>query len=237
MNKKTSELTIPDNVLEQWQDIIDIMSRLLDVPAGLIMRIVHEDIEVYLSSDSEGNPYKVGDKEHFENSGLYCETAIKTRDMLHVPNALKDEDWKDNPDVKLNMISYLGVPLLQPDGSAFGTLCVLDNRENHYSAEYIQLMNRFKKVIERDLEMIWAVQELGDENKKLQDYVKELKVLRGMIPICAKCKKIRNKDGFWDEVEEYIAEHSDVTFTHSLCKECAEELYGKELWFQNNKIE
>ena len=63
----------------------------------------------------------------------------------------------------------------------------------------------------------------------------ELKVLRGFLPICSKCKKIRDDEGYWHSVEEYISEHSDVQFSHGLCKTCADELYGNEPWYKKDK--
>jgi GAF domain-containing protein len=52
---------------------------------------------------------------------------------LAVPDALADPDWKDNPDVKLNMICYLGYPILTPSKEVFGTLCILDSEARRYS--------------------------------------------------------------------------------------------------------
>jgi hypothetical protein len=46
-----------------------------------------------------------------------------------------------------------------------------------------------------------------------------------MLPICAKCKNIRDDKGYWSQIERYISEHSDIQFTHSLCQECTKELY------------
>lgn len=53
----------------------------------------------------------------------------------------------------------------------------------------------------------------------------EVKTLRGIIPICSNCKKIRDDEGYWQQVEEYIQERSEAAFSHGLCHECAEELY------------
>jgi hypothetical protein len=50
--------------------------------------------------------------------------------------------------------------------------------------------------------------------------------LEGFLPICARCKKIRDDKGYWNQIEEYIRSHSEAEFTHSLCEECAEEHYG-----------
>lgn len=118
------------------------------------MKLNKENIEVFLSSNSIGNPYKVGSKEHFENSGLYCETVIKTNNMLIVPNALEDPAWSNNPDVKLNMISYLGFPILYPDKRPFGTICALDNKTNPFSTEYINLLEKFRNYIQNSLKLI-----------------------------------------------------------------------------------
>lgn len=54
---------------------------------------------------------------------------------------------------------------------------------------------------------------------------KELKTLRGILPICASCKKIRDDKGYWAQIETYIREHSEVEFSHSLCPDCAKKLY------------
>jgi DNA-binding response OmpR family regulator len=63
----------------------------------------------------------------------------------------------------------------------------------------------------------------------------EMKILRGFLPICSKCKKIRDDEGYWHSVEEYISEHSEIEFSHGLCKTCADELYGNEPWYKNDK--
>ena len=100
-----------DEVMDECQSVIDLMARIINVPAGLIMRLKDKKLEVFISSKTKNNPYEVGDNEVMEKSGLYCETVIKSNELLKVPNALKDIHWKDNPDVKLNMISYLGLPI------------------------------------------------------------------------------------------------------------------------------
>lgn len=59
----------------------------------------------------------------------------------------------------------------------------------------------------------------------------KIKTLEGILPICANCKKIRDDQGFWDRVENYIERHSAAVFSHSLCPECEKELYGSEEWY------
>ncbi|MCP4693030.1 MAG: response regulator [Desulfobacterales bacterium] len=60
----------------------------------------------------------------------------------------------------------------------------------------------------------------------------ELKTLRGYIPICAKCKKIRDDEGFWSQIEQYIENHTEAMFSHGLCPGCTEELYGDQAWYK-----
>ena len=61
--------------------------------------------------------------------------------------------------------------------------------------------------------------------RELEEAMSKIKQLSGLIPICSHCKKIRTDDGYWEQVEEYIANHSEAEFTHSLCPTCAHELY------------
>jgi len=67
--------------------------------------------------------------------------------------------------------------------------------------------------------------------KKLQDALDEVKTLSGLLPICANCKKIRDDKGYWNNLESYIQTHSEASFSHGMCTECSDELYGKEDWY------
>jgi len=53
----------------------------------------------------------------------------------------------------------------------------------------------------------------------------EIKTLRGIVPICASCKKIRDDKGFWSQVEVYVTQHSEAQFSHGICPECVKKLY------------
>jgi hypothetical protein len=60
---------------------------------------------------------------------------------------------------------------------------------------------------------------------ELQQTIDEVKTLQGIIPICASCKKIRDDSGYWQQVEEYVKNHSDAEFSHGICPECVKKLY------------
>jgi len=229
VNLQPTQVEIPESNLTKWQNIIDITAELIGIPAALIMRLVDAEIEVFASSRSVGNPYHPGDHERFLGSGLYCETVINSNNKLLVPNALADEKWKNNPDVKLDMISYLGFPILLPGGKPFGTICVLDNKENSYSETFEDLIRNFRDIIQSELELIHMNSQLGEQHKNLTDYLEEVKMLRGIVPICSYCKKIRDENGDWSEVDVYVSKRSEAQFSHGCCPECLEKNYGDVL--------
>jgi DNA-binding NtrC family response regulator len=58
---------------------------------------------------------------------------------------------------------------------------------------------------------------------QLENSIREIKTLRGLIPMCAWCRKLRDDDGYWKQVETYVMKHTDAAFTHGICPECAEK--------------
>jgi hypothetical protein len=74
-------------------------------------------------------------------------------------------------------------------------------------------------------ELINLQRELTKNNRRLQEALDNIKTLKGLVPICSSCKKIRNDGGYWQQVEEYVAEHTEADFSHGLCDECAHKLY------------
>ena len=76
---------------------------------------------------------------------------------------------------------------------------------------------------------------LRREKDALEEALNDIKVLRGFIPICSSCKKIRNDEGYWEQVETYIQHHSEADFSHSLCPECSDKLYGEWDWYKKMK--
>ena len=91
-------------------------------------------------------------------------------------------------------------------------------RTSELSATNIKLQDELKKGEQ-------LLQEKLDLIVKLQKAVDSVKLLSGFIPICSSCKKIRNDQGYWDQLESYISKHSDARFSHSICPDCAERLY------------
>ncbi|KQP22001.1 GAF domain-containing protein [Pseudorhodoferax sp. Leaf267] len=150
-----SKEDIPDHFMRRWQDYADLMAKAANVPAALVMRVWPEQIEVLVASVSDGNPYDAQEMSDL-GTGLYCETVMSTRQMLSVPDALSSPAWAHNPDVALGMVCYLGLPLVWPDDSIFGTVCILDTHAGGFSAAAHTLLQQLKNTIEADFRAIGA---------------------------------------------------------------------------------
>ncbi|MFP4198205.1 MAG: PAS domain S-box protein, partial [Halanaerobium sp.] len=165
-NFKSTKIKIPEETLKRWQDIVDIIADLLEIPSALIIKTNPPYYEVFSASSTEDNPFKVGDRDNL--TGNYCEKVILKKEKLLVSNALKDKNWNNNPDLELGMISYLGFPIKWPDGDIFGTLCVLDSKENNYSIRIEKLLKEFSSLIETYLSLIYSNHELIEKENRLE---------------------------------------------------------------------
>ena len=75
-------------------------------------------------------------------------------------------------------------------------------------------------------------QEREEIIKKLKQALDEINTLKGIVPICSSCKKIRDDKGYWNQLESYIESHSDAAFSHGLCPDCSDKLYGEKEWYK-----
>jgi PAS domain S-box-containing protein len=143
-------IQVPSDVVRKWQEIVDLLAEIMQVPSASIMRVEPAQLKVLVSSASEGNPCAPGSVD----TGPYCTAVLKSRRPLRVADALQNRAWRSNPHVKSGMISYLGVPISWPDGQIFGTICVRDNKKNEYSEAYLKLLLHFRDVLQADLESL-----------------------------------------------------------------------------------
>jgi two-component system cell cycle response regulator len=83
------------------------------------------------------------------------------------------------------------------------------------------LISTYENAIQKTRELEKTVSELTHANETI-------KILKGLIPICANCKKVRNDAGYWEQIEMYIRDHSEAEFTHGFCPDCMKTLYPKQ---------
>ncbi len=86
---------------------------------------------------------------------------------------------------------------------------------------------------------ITAAKRLQKEHEQLiielKEAVAQVRTLSGLLPMCAKCKKIRDDSGYWNQLETYILQHTDVDISHGLCPECMDEMYGGQAWYKKDR--
>jgi PAS domain S-box-containing protein len=173
---------IPDDILSRWQDIVNIMAQILEVPTAIIAKIEEQVYEVYRVNSP--NPHGIEAGKQYALADVYCETVAQTRQRLLIRNALKAERWKNHPEVRFGYISYLGYPIFLPSGDVFGTICVFDTKENGYSESFEKMIFLFKDQIEAHIHLLYhqitledlvtqRTDELGATNRKLLLEIKE----------------------------------------------------------------
>src|SRR5262249_45278894 len=104
------------------------------------------------------------------------------------------------------------------EGHALGSLCVMDQAPRRLNAEQ-------RDCLERLARQVMTVMELRRVSARLAGVAANLKTLSGMLPICAGCKKVRNDQGYWNQVEAFISANTNATFSHGLCPQCSETYF------------
>jgi GAF domain-containing protein len=148
----------------------------------------------------------------------FCAHTIMDTKPLIVEDALKDERFAASPLVRRSprIRFYAGFPLVTPEGYAVGSLCAIDRKPRRLSLRQQQAMQALAREV-------MCLLELRRVSARLADALEHVKTLRGLLPICAWCKRIRDDQGYWSQVEAYLHAHSDVDFTHGICPECLEK--------------
>jgi signal transduction histidine kinase len=157
--------------------------------------------------------------------------------------------WKDLPEQIVPKLSY--VMLFEPWGWVIGTGVYLDDLHREFartsrklifiSALILTMIFILSAIIihqgvKETGKRLSAEQELRKHNDQLDELVKhrtadleealsKVRLLSGFLPICASCKKIRDDQGYWNQIESYIQQHSEAEFSHSICPDCAKKLY------------
>ena len=208
---------LTEEVLKEWQNLLNETADILSVPAGLITRVDEKEIEILLSSETEGNPYPAAYTSRYPDSGWYCEHTLKSKGLNLIPNALQDPQWKNNAAaVELHIVSYMGMPIERPDGGQFGTVCFLDNKQNAHNDLHIRLVQQIKRMIELSLRIVLAQEKIEIRDRLIDDLSK-------IYPICSYCKKVREETGVWVPVEKYVHDISGAKPSHSICPQCYEK--------------
>lgn len=143
--------------------------------------------------------------------------------------------FRDNPltaETPIVVLSAEEEPQTKSDAFALGAndylvklpdVIELRARIRYHSRAYLNRLQReeaYAALRKSQQELVRKNTELSLMNEELKKAFAEVKELRGLLPICCSCKKIRDDKNYWHQIDAYLAEHTDVTFSHSLCPDC-----------------
>jgi GAF domain-containing protein len=206
---------ILDTVAEQaYDDISALAAQICGVPIVIISLV--DEFRAWFKS-------KIGlDVEQTPREIAFCAHAILQKEPFIVTDATKDERFADNPLVtgEAHIRFYAGFPLINPEGLALGTLCVLDRQPRQLSAEQEKAMQALQR-------HVMALLELRRVSSRLADALDNVKILQELLPICAWCKRVRDDQGYWNQVEAYFHKNAGVNFTHGVCPECLGRVHSR----------
>lgn len=222
--KALKDYDILDTPSEQaYDDITALAAFICDVPIALISLV---------DADRQWFKSKVGlAASETTREVSFCAHAILKPEIMVIPDTLLDQRFLDNPLVACapNIRFYAGVPLLTPSGYPLGTLCVIDHQPK-------MLSDTQRSTLEALARQVVSQLELRRISVQLANALEQIEVMANLIPICAYCKGIRDDQGYWSTIEEFMAKHTEVEFTHSVCDRCMQEHFpdAAKLWSAKN---
>ncbi|MFW6007331.1 MAG: GAF domain-containing SpoIIE family protein phosphatase [Halanaerobiales bacterium] len=161
---------IEESFAESWKRIVKILGEVLNTEVVLINSVSNQEIEI-LKSGSDGKKY-FSDNKVYNLKEVYCEEVVKNKEMLEINNANRSNKWRHYPAAKRGLVSYLGYPILNPEGKVIGTICVEDNKERYFSESEKDLIFQFKEVIENQISQLELTRKLEnnlEKGKKLHE--------------------------------------------------------------------
>lgn len=204
---------------ERFDRITRLASALFDVPIVLVS-LVDRDRQWFKSRHGLDAPQTPRDIS-------FCGHAIRGKLAFVVSDAAADPRFQDNPlvsgDPKIRF--YAGQPLLAQEGSAVGTLCLIDRRPRALTEQQRGALGDLAAIVESEL----ASLELATLTTALTEARARIESLERILPICSYCQEVRDGEDYWQDVQTYLKKHEGVLFSHGICPPCYQQHVQSEL--------
>ncbi len=219
-----TEYSIPDNeqerlaALRQYELLDSAAEQCTDDIVGIASHICQVPIALVVLLDEHRQWFKAAKgitATETPRDVAFCAHTILKSETMVVHDARLDARFASNPLVtgSPHIRFYAGVPLLNPEGYALGTLCVINDQPQVISEAQ-------RKTLEALARQTMTQFELRRSSLRLVECLKKVKVLESLLPICSWCRNVRDDNGYWSEIESYLALHSGHTITHGICPNC-----------------
>lgn len=206
------------------QNLFDASKRATGATTGYIALLSKDQNEpklLYLDSSDRRNR-GINLDSNMRMCGL-TEVAYREKRCVH-NNDFPNSPWaRLVPDGHIRLESVLFAPLIIDD-EVVGFLC-LANKPGGFHDRDLELAGGFADMAAVTLHHSRDKEEKEALLNELEKTLNEVRQLSGILPICCNCKKIRNNEGYWETLEAYFQQRSEVNFTHGICPECARKLY------------
>lgn len=213
----------PREVIRGWQGALDILAQFTGVASSLVTRMEGEDLLVLVTAPERDPGLPVNSVCRSLAPAGYCNEVIRSRRLLRVTDAREDPRWEGGPAVEEGMVAYLGLPLVLPGGTLFGTLSVMDRRPRNFPRLQEALLHQTRRLVETQLSFLLLHEELTDRIRLLRSCQDELRQLRDVFPLCVRCGRIRNDEAYWAAVEEYLRVRPMAESGYAICPDCKHE--------------
>ncbi len=193
-----------------YDDLTTLAAHICGVPIAMISLVDHS---------RQWFKARVGMKvQETPREAAFCAHAILQTEPLVVQDATVDPRFADSILVQRepHIRFYAGFPLVTQDGFSLGTLCAVDRKPRELNPDQAEAMKALAR-------QAMVLLEFRRVNYQLAESLEHVRTLRGLLPICAWCKRIRDDHGYWNQVEGYIRENTEADFTHGICPECLEK--------------
>jgi hypothetical protein len=195
---------------QSYDDIVALAAHICKVPIAMVSLV--DEVRQWFKS-------RLGvEEQQTAREVAFCAHAILENGPFMVRDATKDRRFAGSALVtgEPHIRFYAGIPLINPEGLALGTLCVVDHQPRRLSAAQLKALQALSR-------QVMALLELRRVSTQLADALNRVKTLQGLLPICAWCKRVRDDEGYWNQVEAYIHKSTGADFTHSICPQCSEK--------------
>jgi GAF domain-containing protein len=216
---------------DRFDDLTRLAATICGTPISVIS-LVDEDRQWFKSKN--GIAASQTPREH-----AFCAHAIMSSELFVVPDASKDPRFATNPLVlgEPRVRFYAGAPLTAPNGHHLGALCVIDRAPRQLAGHQLEALRILSRqvmaqvILGKNLHDLKAAlkgrEEVEHDMERLvQDFQEAremIRTLKGLVPICYSCKKVRDDRGYWENVEAYLASSMGVDTASSICPDCLQK--------------